>query len=412
MEFVSAVNAFLAVLLSVTTPPTAGPDSPEEKKDAITIMAEDKSRGAGGEITITVGLPKQLGSFEKIIIERSSSPKTGFDEVGLLMPGDVRYMDSRDIVDGREYYYRARGINADGEILLSEVMGPVISTGRWFKEGSLFTALISGLVTAVTIFFLFWAKSGKSLYIRPIPGLRAIEEAIGRATEMGRPILWCSGVADIRCPGVLASLTVLSWVSEKVAHYGAKITYPVNQALNLTAGQEIVKESYIRAGKAEEYNDDIVYFVSGEQFAYAAAVCGIMERERTAANFFFGSFWSEGLVLFESGAATGAMQIAATDMEHQLPFMVATCDYVIIGEEFYAASAYLSHDLNIKGSLKAQDVIKAVIIFLVLSGLACFTLVKILMTVFLSALEKSSGLTLDSLYEWLNTFRFTDIIGV
>ena len=50
---------------------------------------------------------------------------------------------------------------------------------------------------------------------------------------------------------------------EKVASYGATITYPVNNALNLTAGQEIVKEAYLRAGKPELYNDDIVYFISG-----------------------------------------------------------------------------------------------------------------------------------------------------
>ena len=215
-------------------------------------------------------------------------------------------------------------------------------------------------------------------------------------------------MADIRCPGVLASLTVLGWVSEKVARYGATLTYPVNQALNLTAGQEIVKESYLRAGKPEQYHDDIVYFISGEQFAYAAAVCGVMERERTAANFFFGSFWSEGLVLFESGASTGAMQIGATDMEHQIPFMVATCDYVIIGEEFYAASAYLSQDPNIKGSLKAQDVIKVVIIFLILLGLAGYTMAEVLWNALLAVAEDASGLTLKSLFD---SFSFTDLIG-
>ena len=84
----------------------------------------------------------------------------------------------------------------------------------------------------------------------------------------------------------------------------------MNNALTLTAGQEIVKEGFLRAGRPERYHDDMVYFISGEQFAYAAAVCGVMERERPAANFFFGSFWSETLVLTESGAATGAQECA------------------------------------------------------------------------------------------------------
>ena len=33
--------------------------------------------------------------------------------------------------------------------------------------------------------------------IRKIPGLDAIEEAIGRATEMGRPVHYCPGIGGI-----------------------------------------------------------------------------------------------------------------------------------------------------------------------------------------------------------------------
>lgn len=239
----------------------------------------------------------------------------------------------------------------------------------WIKEENL-PVLVGTLVsTAAVLFFIFIARRGKQLYIRPIPGLHAVEEAVGRATEMGKPILYCSGVADIRCPGVLASMTMLGWVAEMVARYGASLTFPVNQPINLPIGQEAVRSGYYRAGRPEAYRDDMVFFISGLQFAFAAAVCGIMERERPAANFFFGSFWSEALILTETGSVCGALQIAATDMVDQLPFMVATCDYVIIGEELYAASAYLGEDPEFVGGLKGQDLIKAFILLLLLGGL-------------------------------------------
>ena len=337
------------------------------------VEARDFTHGAGGEITLTVAWPEDAPLPERMTVERSSAPEGPFRALGALSLPERRFVD-RSVQDGEVYYYRVRAVLAGGGILLTPVCGPARSEGRWFKKGALFTCLLSGLVIVVVLLYLFRAWRGHDLYIRPIPGLKAVEEAIGRATEMGRPLLYCSGVADLRCPGVLASLTVLSWVAEKVASYGADLTYPVNNALNLTAGQEIVKESFLRAGRPELYHDDMVYFISGEQFAYAAAVCGLMERERTAANFFFGSFWSETLILTESGAATGAMQIAATDTEHQIPFMVATCDYVIIGEEFYAASAYLSRDRVLKGSLKAQDMVKVVLVLLLLFGVVLSTL--------------------------------------
>ena len=361
------------------------------------LRAEDSSHGAGGVITLKVGVPEGRRAPTAVILERSAVKDGPFEEIARLTGGVARFEDGRGIEDGERYYYRARFVDAGMDFVLpvlgswSAVIGPISSEALWFEPGSEVTLAMCLLVIGIMVFFLFRARSGKAMYIRPIPGLKAVEEAIGRATEMGKPVLYCSGVADIRCPGVLASLTVLGWVSEQIARYGCGLTYPVNNPLTLTAGQEIVKESFMRAGKPELYHDDLVYFISGEQFAYAAAVCGVMERERPAANFFFGSFWSETLILTESGAATGAMQIAATDTEHQIPFLVATCDYVIIGEEFYAASAYLSQDANIKGSLKAQDWIKAVLVLLILAG------------VILATLEGFAGLDMDWFFSFFRS---------
>ena len=46
----------------------------------------------------------------------------------------------------------------------------------------------------------------------------------------------------------------------------------------------------------------------------------------------------------------------------QLPFFIAACDYTLIGEELYAASAYLSREPLLLGSLKGQDWMKIVLV--------------------------------------------------
>jgi len=51
-----------------------------------------------------------------------------------------------------------------------------------------------------------------------------------------------------------------------------------------------------------------------------------------------------------------------------LPFFVAACDYTLIGEELFAASAYLSHEPRLLGSLKGQDLGKMVIILALIAG--------------------------------------------
>ena len=56
-------------------------------------------------------------------------------------------------------------------------------------------------------------------------------------------------------------------------------------------------------------------------------------------------------------------------MPSQLPFFVAACDYTLIGEELFAASAYLSKDPHQLGSLKGQDFGKAAFVIVLIIGI-------------------------------------------
>jgi len=92
-------------------------------------------------------------------------------------------------------------------------------------------------------------------------------------------------------------------------------------------------------------------------------------RERPATNFFMGKFYAESLVLAETGNATGAIQIAGTDSDAQLPFFISACDYTLIGEELYAGAVYRSRRPLLLGALKAQDYAKIIIITAMVLGI-------------------------------------------
>jgi len=94
-----------------------------------------------------------------------------------------------------------------------------------------------------------------------------------------------------------------------------------------------------------------------------------MMRDRPATNFYLGMFWAESLLLAETGSLSGAIQIAGTDAVTQLPFFITTCDYTLIGEELYAASAYLGREPRQLGAVKGQDACKAIIMALIVLGL-------------------------------------------
>ncbi|MBN2056534.1 hypothetical protein JW905_16535 [bacterium] len=221
----------------------------------------------------------------------------------------------------------------------------------------------------LVLFFVSRAKAGASLFIRRIAGLDAVEEAVGRATEMGRPILYVPGLSSMSDVATIAALNILGPIAEKAATYETKIIVPNRDPIVFTVAREVVKNSFSQAGRPDLFSDDLVFFLTDSQFGYAAAVDGIIVREQPATNFFLGMFWAESLVMAETGAATGAIQIAGTDSATQLPFFIVSCDYTLIGEELYAASAYLGREPVLRGTLKAQDYMKMLLLITALTGI-------------------------------------------
>ena len=204
--------------------------------------------------------------------------------------------------------------------------------------------------------------------VRRIAGLEAIEEAVGRATEMGRSCLFIPGIQDLNEMQTMAGLNMLSRVAKVAAEYDAKIEIPTSRSLVMTAARETVQAAYLAAGRPDSYVEDLIYYVTDEQFGYVAYLTGKMVREKPAACFYMGAFFAESLMLAETGNSIGAIQIAGTAEPAQLPFFVAACDYTLIGEEFFAASAYLSGDPDQLGSLQGQDVGKVVVGTLIIVG--------------------------------------------
>jgi hypothetical protein len=171
----------------------------------------------------------------------------------------------------------------------------------------------------------------------------------------------------------MAGLVILENVARLTARYETPITVPVTYPIPFAIAEEMVKGGYLHAGKPDLYDPNSVRFVSPEQFAYVAAVTGIMTRDKPAAHIFMGAFYAESLLLAETGFSTGAIQVAGTANVHQLPFFVVACDYTLIGEELFAASAYLSGDPRLVGGLKGADWMKITIILAVIVGCALET---------------------------------------
>lgn len=246
-------------------------------------------------------------------------------------------------------------------------------SGDLFRFDRINALILVAIFSGAILLYTKWAKAGKTLFLRKIPGLDAVEEAVGRATEMGRPVLFIPGIAELDEIETVAAVSILGRVAKITAQYDTPLMVPVRYPLVLAAGQEVVEQAYIEMGKHDSYDKDMVRYVAGEQFAFTATVNGYMMRERPATNIYMGAFFAESLLLAETGNAAGSIQIAGTARPEQLPFFIAACDYTLMGEELYAASAYLSHEPVMLGGLKGQDFIKMLIIIAIIVGVILAT---------------------------------------
>ncbi len=288
-------------------------------------------------------------------------------------PGDVicQFVDDK-VLDYRLYCYKVVAVKGEERVEL-EISPPVMARPQWFATNRINVLVGVVLFFFLVLYFIYHARR-RELFIRRISGLDAVEEAVGRATEMGKPILYIPGLGGISDIATIASLNILGEVAKKTAQYETTLLVPNRDPIVYTVAYEVCKEAYTNVGRPDRFKGENIFFITDAQFAYAAAVDGIMVRERPATNLFMGMFWAESLILAETGATTGAIQIAGTDAVHQLPFFITACDYTLIGEELYAASAYLSREPLLVGSLKGQDYGKFLILLILLIGSALLLL--------------------------------------
>ncbi|MEW5873855.1 MAG: DUF6754 domain-containing protein [Candidatus Zixiibacteriota bacterium] len=373
-----------------------GTGSPDTAAIAAPVIAQVPPPGPATGVTAT-DAPNDDG--EALIVSWTASPDDGaglrnvssyrilraeagrpsgapFDTVGLATAGNTQFIDGTTN-PGRDYIYVVAALamaptpgGAPVEVSVqSDPSQPVHSRAQWFHTGrlnSLFAVLIVG---GAILYFIARARSGKSLFIRKIGGLEAVDEAVGRATEMGRKIFYVPGTQDMDEVQTLAGITILGRVAKVAAEYEADLEVPVARSLVMVTCREVVKEAFLNAGRPDAFNEEKIYYLTDDQFGYAAGIDGLVMRDKPATMFYMGAFYAESLILAETGNSIGAIQIAGTAMPAQLPFFVAACDYTLIGEELFAASAYLSKEPKLLGSLKGQDVGKGIILLTILLGI-------------------------------------------
>lgn len=335
------------------------------------VRAMDTPNDGGGAITIQWAVNPGCSDQGSVIIVRETLATGVVQEMAKQPLNTLEFQDD-GLNDGAAYRYRLRlETESPDQEVYSEAAIPKVN---WFNRERVNALLLFIIFCSVIMGTIAAAKRGRTMFIRKIAGLNAIDEAIGRATEMGRKVLYVPGIMSMDDIQTIASLSILRHIARYAAEFRTNLEVPNKDPITFAATRETVREAFLAAGHADAYKESMVTYLTYDQFAYTASLSGKMVRERPATNFLIGSFYAESLLLAETGQSVGAIQIAGTAEIAQLPFFVAACDYTLIGEELYAASAYISKDPLMVGSIKGQDIVKLIIIILIVVGIVLETL--------------------------------------
>ncbi|RRR76992.1 MAG: hypothetical protein EI684_02115 [Candidatus Viridilinea halotolerans] len=242
--------------------------------------------------------------------------------------------------------------------------------------------------TVITLFLLFavvllawWhharAEAGKVPQRRPLPAFDTLRRALGRGAETGRathvsPGASMLGAADgsrATTAELLAGLLVAERVATEAALNGAPILVSSGDAVAHLALRGGVRQAYHAAGHAQDYDPARIQLLAhNDELAYATGVAAIYAREPLEASALLGGFNQEFLLLGEEGAQRNLPQIVGTTSSLALPLMVLTSPSTLIGEEIYAAEAYIAPSNSAQARLLTQDTLRTVVILLLIAG--------------------------------------------
>lgn len=233
---------------------------------------------------------------------------------------------------------------------------------------------ILGLLMLISIFVLtlYYLTRERPPFVRRVPALDAIEDGVGRSTEMGKAVMMNYGSGGFQY-STIAALSILSFTARLCAERETRLVVPTGgsrQALIVRpVGVDIVRTAYRLAGKGELFNEDDVPFLSVDTFPMGAGVAGMLLSNRPGLFLLAGQLWADSMMQAEASNQAGAITITSALSLGYASVLACASDYIMIAEEAMVASAYLSKDPGQLGSIRVQDIFKYLVMILVFVNL-------------------------------------------
>ena len=234
---------------------------------------------------------------------------------------------------------------------------------------------IAGIVlvvlAAVLMLVFSLVKRKTPPVFRDIPAFSRLRRAIGLAVEDGTRLHFSFGHSSLIVPrsaSAFAALGMLRKVAEQTSVSDRPPVVTAGDAALTILAQDTLHSAYRSAAAEGLYDPNAARLTGLTPFSYAAGAIPIMRDEDVSANILMGNFGVEVAFLTDTSERETSFTMAATDSLPAQAIIYATAQEPLIGEELYAAGAYVDAGPSHTASLQVQDILRWLIVAAVLSG--------------------------------------------
>lgn len=238
--------------------------------------------------------------------------------------------------------------------------------------GLIFVVLFVGLMLVLSFAFSRRAERAPSrLQLREIPAFGRLAHGIGLAVEAGRRLhlsLGRGGVLGLPGASTFVGLSLLNRVARTASVSDFPPIATSGEGAQAILSQDTLHNAY-QTINADHPFDPTTGQLSGlTPFSFAAGALPVIYDQQVSVNVLTGSFGSEAALMTDAADRTGSLVLAGSEnLAAQAVFYASTSD-PLIGEELYAAGAYVQAGPAHPASLVVQDITRLLLIALVLIG--------------------------------------------
>ncbi len=232
-------------------------------------------------------------------------------------------------------------------------------------------ALLLLLASASLLLAVTLLKRRLPGHFREIPAFTRLSRSLGLSVEDGTRLhisLGHGNLLDLRGGSALAGLAMLRVIAERTSASDKPAVASAGEAAIGLLTQDSIQAGYQAAGAGDFYVPTTGRVTGLTPFGYAAGAMQIIHDEDVSANVLAGHFGPEAALLTESADRENQTVIGASDNLSGQAVLFASTQDALIGEELFAAGAYLGAGVSHAASLIVQDMLRWLIILALVGG--------------------------------------------